>query len=161
MMMMVSMVLSEDEEVVDEDDDVPFSLSVDCSFISNISAFEQVGVPEIDLQTIDNLGRTLIDVARYFYLIFDFIHICFKLLNVIQVLSNNFQKMKRNSLLCRDSHPLLVPVLQKKKSSKSSKTISKERLSEKKHMYHVFSLLFLSQIKRFFSSQIERFFPPD
>ena len=35
MMMMVSMVLSEDEEVVDEDDDVPFSLSVDCSFISN------------------------------------------------------------------------------------------------------------------------------
>ena len=35
MTMMVSMVLSEDEEVVDEDDDVPFSLSVDCSFISN------------------------------------------------------------------------------------------------------------------------------
>ena len=35
MMMMVRMVLSEDEEVVDEDDDVPFSLSVDCSFISN------------------------------------------------------------------------------------------------------------------------------
>ena len=27
----------------------------------------QIGVPEIDLQTIDNLGRTLIDVARYIF----------------------------------------------------------------------------------------------
>ena len=51
---MVSMAMSEDE-VVDEDDDVTFSL---------FHLKQQVGVPEIDLQTIDNLGRTLIDVAR-------------------------------------------------------------------------------------------------
>ena len=55
------MAMSEDE-VVGEDDDVTFSL---------FHLKQQVGVPEIDLQTIDNLGRTLIDVARYFYLDFD------------------------------------------------------------------------------------------
>merc|ERR1719237_1779043 len=63
-----------------------------------------IGVPEIDLQTIDNLGRTLIDVAR-------------------------------------DSHPLLVPVLQKKKSSKSSKTISKERLKDDRDIDDLLSFI--------------------
>merc|ERR1719184_516876 len=63
-----------------------------------------VGMPEIDLQTIDNLGRTLIDVAR-------------------------------------DSHPLLVPVLQKKKSSKKSKTTSKERLKDDRDIDDLLSFI--------------------
>merc|ERR1719342_1610173 len=63
-----------------------------------------VGVPEIDFQTIDNLGRTLIDVAR-------------------------------------DSHPLLVPVLQKKKFSKKSKTSSKERLKDDRDIDDLLSFI--------------------
>merc|ERR1719220_157952 len=63
-----------------------------------------VGIPEVDLQTIDNLGRTLIDVAR-------------------------------------DSHPLLVPVLQKKRGSKASKTISKERLKDERNIDDLLSFI--------------------
>merc|ERR1712083_244298 len=63
-----------------------------------------MGVPEIDMQTIDNLGRTLIDVAR-------------------------------------DSHPLLVPVLQKKKCSKSGKKISKERLKDDRDIDDLLSFI--------------------
>merc|ERR1719150_115397 len=63
-----------------------------------------MGVPEIDLQTIDNLGRTLIDVAR-------------------------------------DSHPLLVPVLQKKKGSKVSKAANKERLKDERYIDDLLSFI--------------------
>merc|ERR1719327_2594681 len=63
-----------------------------------------VGVPEVDLQTIDNLGRTLIDVAR-------------------------------------DSHPLLVPVLQKKKGSKVSKAANKERLKDERNIEDLLSFI--------------------
>ena len=49
----------------------------------------------------------------------------------------------------RDSHPLLVPVLQKKKSSKTSKTISKERFIEekKKTLLQIFHVVFSSRLK--------------
>merc|ERR1719270_206678 len=63
-----------------------------------------VGIPEVDLQTIDNLGRTLIDVAR-------------------------------------DSHPLLVPVLQKKRGSKASKTANKERLKDERNIDDLLSFI--------------------
>ena len=44
----------------------------------------------------------------------------------------------------RDSHPLLVPVLQKKKGPKVSKAANKERLEnyEDPHIYHYFGDVF-------------------
>ena len=37
---------------------------IDINIINIYLNVWQVGIPEVDLQTIDNLGRTLIDVAR-------------------------------------------------------------------------------------------------
>ena len=102
----------------------------DCSFYLKISAeiwstVLQMGVPEIDMQTIDNLGRTLIDVARYCYHFFSI-----EVLYFSESGWNNVWQTFSTDCIYRDSHPLLVPVLQKKKCSKSGKKISKERSRE-------------------------------
>ena len=102
----------------------------DCSFYLKISAeiwstVLQMGLPEIDMQTIDNLGRTLIDVARYCYHFFSI-----EVLYFSESGWNNVWQTFSTDCIYRDSHPLLVPVLQKKKCSKSGKKISKERSRE-------------------------------